>query len=193
MTVQQYQALGVLDEELLIKYDHYIQQLSENIGQIPPAHSGAKALEIGGGISPYAGLLLKLGYRYTLVEPSKPACEFMEAYFPGITTYPSMFGSVFSKLETGGYDVIVSAHSLEHMKDAPLALSCMARLLSPSGVLYLIVPDDEDLMNPGHYWFFNEASIRITARLAGLKVNSLKVQRIVHYEKFIYCSLSLEN
>lgn len=193
MTVEQYQQLGILDEYRLINQQRYLDQIIGSLGRFPPAQENSKALEIGGGISPYAGELIRLGYEYTLVEPSVEACGFMREHYPESIVHCTTFGTGFSRLKSNSYDLILAAHSLEHMKDAPMALSCMARLLSPTGSLYLIIPDDQDLMNPGHYWFFNETSIRNAAQACGLRVTSLVVRRFVEIEKFIYCSMCLED
>lgn len=84
--------------------------------------------------------------------------------------------------------MILSAHSLEHMIDAPAALEKMAEYLAPGGVLYLIVPHGfDDPVNPDHYWFFDTAALDVTMQGAGLIVESMQVRRRVEHERFIYC------
>lgn len=184
-----YKGLGTLTESGEINLGKYLQEFEEGMGQpVPVALPNSKAIEIGGGVSPYASMLVERGYAYTLIEPSYIACEIMKAKVPGITTYPCLFPEQLpTTVVPGTYDVVLSAHSLEHMKYAINALWHMGQLLSPKGVLYLLIPNDDDLGNSDHLWFFNETSIRRTATVCQLSLESLKVKQIVPHEKFMYC------
>lgn len=187
-----YQGLGSVTEAGELVPGNYLKELEDGIGHpIPPATSGAKAIEIGGGISPYASMFVEQGYDYRLVEPSEQACTLLKTKLPGITTYPCMFPEQFPTDTThkGAYDVVFSAHSLEHMRHAINVLWHMQELLAPKGTLYLLIPNDDDLTNPDHFWFFNEDSIRKAAIICHLAVESIQVRQIVPQEKFMYCVL----
>jgi len=73
------------------------------------------------------------------------------------------------------------------MKDAPAAVKKMANHLMPGGMLYILVPDDTDLTNPDHLWFFNRVSLARVMALAGLEVESIVLRQRVPHEQFIYC------
>lgn len=187
-----YQGLGSINASGELTPGKYLEEFEEGMGELPrPALSGAKAIEIGGGISPYASMLLDRGYHYTLVEPSPVACEIMQSKFPTITTHSCLFPQELPPTVVSGlYDVVLSAHSLEHMRHAINALWYMGQLLTPTGKLYLLIPNDEDLTNPDHFWFFNEESIRKAAELCHLSLQRITVKQIVPIEKFMYCILT---
>jgi predicted SAM-dependent methyltransferase len=88
--------------------------------------------------------------------------------------------------EQSPYDVIVLAHGLEHFENAPVMLEKVFCLLKESGILCLLVPDDADLGNPDHRWFFTEASIRRWVEEAGFVNVKALTKRVVPWENFIY-------
>ena len=75
------------------------------------------------------------------------------------------------KLPTGGFDVAVMCHSLEHVADPGVELAELARLLRPGGRLHIAVPngravrlehDGTDwihLSAPLHLWFYDAATL----------------------------------
>lgn len=159
------------------------------------------ALEIGSGASHYVPMITDAGWHYCACEPSRWARKWMlERYGGRRVQFSNATWEEYDRNEcllgdrggTGGvwwqYGMILSAHSLEHMIDAPAALEKMAEYLSPGGVLYLIIPHgSDDPVNPDHYWFFDTAALDVTIQRAGLIVESMQVRRRVEHERFIYC------
>jgi ubiquinone/menaquinone biosynthesis C-methylase UbiE len=80
----------------------------------------------------------------------------------------------------------MAAHVLEHFDDAPGMLEKMYRMLGKGGSLYLIIPDDTDLGNQDHKWFFTEGGIKMWLDEIGFKDVLFNSKQIVPHEKFFY-------
>lgn len=193
-----YREMGALDADAP---ERYVRELTEALGEIPLAplaplptamlgvsKAAASALEIGCGFSPYAKAIRAKGYDYYGVELSSWACDSMRSHFPRASLLQTDFETMgIRKLSWGfHFEFILATHSFEHMTDAPAAIAKAASLLSPGGELWIVVPDDSDLFNPDHIWFFTEASLRKAVEMAWLKVKRLVSRRIVERENFLY-------
>lgn len=88
---------------------------------------------------------------------------------------------------TQRYDVVLAAHVLEHVPDASSTLAKFNQVLLPGGALYLVIPDDQDLMNQDHNWFFTVASLVTMLAEYGFVVERCSTEKIVPQEDFIYC------
>lgn len=172
-----YRDLGVFGETA------HLAELLEALGPFPAASGDRQALEIGCGCSPYAGAIKAAGWRYVGIDASPWAAEWTRDRW-GVSTLAEPLES-FDFLQPCG--LILAAHVLEHLDDAPGEVRKLARALAPGGELWVIVPDDSDLCNPDHLWFFTEATLRATVEAAGLSVVGLSVFRRVRHERFIYC------
>jgi len=160
----------------------HLDQLTEALGEITPVESG-RVLEIGCGVSMYAHRFLERGYTYVGVEPSRWAAEFTARWF-GVEVQNVAIED--ANLLPGSFDLILAAHSLEHLRNAPAGIRKCADLLKTGGELWIIVPDDEDPLNPDHLWFFTEATLRDCAHRAGLVAMQFAVRRHVKHESFLY-------
>lgn len=162
-------------------------QMREALGEFPPVKEGepgdGRVLEVGCGVSMYAPGLLRAGYLYTGLDPSAWGCAWTTSAFDVATVVGTLESAI---LGMNRYEMILSAHCLEHMADAPWAIQRCADLLQPGGELWLVLPDDEDPVNPDHQWFFAEASLRASLERAGLVVDRLTVRRHVAHENFLY-------
>ncbi len=162
---------------------NHVAELEEALGPVPMRLSvRGKVLEVGAGASPYVRMLQARGYSYEAVERSQWACEWLNKQ-EGVTADCSPWETYIPQKQ---YHVILCAHALEHMADPLPALRKMRHALLPGGLLYVVVPDDTDLRNPGHLWFFRPSDLNRVAELAGFKVEKLEVRRIVPQENFIY-------
>lgn len=180
-----YRELGALNEGARQNYE---REFVDGFGELPQAGGISDVLEIGGGASPYIPMFHSKGYRYFGIEPSTWACRWtMEMYRNQVHEMKAMVWENPLPSLCHPFDVILCAHALEHMHDAPAALKKMANHLLPGGTLYILVPDDTDLVNPDHLWFFNTTSLGKAMSLAGLAVESMQVRRRVPHENFIYC------
>lgn len=173
-----YEQLGISPD----KRERYEQQFIDGFGS-PLASDGLNILEIGCGTSPYANIFIDKGWKYIGLDPSHFACEWMRK------TYDVFM--VCSKLEDQPpteqvYDAVLSAHSLEHMPNPRAALLSMWHMLKSGGQLYLLIPDDTDLWNPDHLWFFSPATIRRLLVQVGFQIESLVLRRHAEIENYIY-------
>jgi SAM-dependent methyltransferase len=176
-----YRALGALEVNAPMQY---CDELIEAIGVIPPGH---RAVEIGGGVSPYVNLLQSQGYTYTLVEPNFWACSETKARYLNVNVIPTAFPFEGSMRLFDNHDLVLAAHVLEHIKNLRSAMEQINAALVPGGHLIIIVPDDTDQWNPDHVWFFNERSLRHLLIRFGFEVLRMSTHQRVTHEKFIYC------
>lgn len=173
-----FESLGALHHP-----EKYIEEFDECFARLLPAPPAASCLEIGAGTSPYIKMLQDRGYRYTAIESSPWAAQWLRQQ-PAV----SVIEGDWETIETPRpVSLILAAHCIEHMKDAPGAIKKMADALVTGGVLYIIVPDNEDLCNPDHWWFFTDWSLRAAVEKAGFRVNTMATRRRIEREKFIYC------
>jgi SAM-dependent methyltransferase len=168
-----------------IREDNYLAELLETLGPFPAAPGlVGEALEIGCGISPYVRAIQAAGYAYTGIDSSAWAVAWMREHREGC--FLARDFEDLEALEEGCWDLILAAHSLEHMKDAPGAVCKIASLLRPGGEAWIIVPDDSDPVNPDHLWYFTEATLAASIEAAGLVVLKLEARRRIPREVFLY-------
>ena len=179
-----YRSIGILDAKGAVREDHYCDELLEGIGQIPPpAGECPLAVEVGCGLSPYVRLVRAAGYAYMGIEPDPWAAAEMGRRF-GAAVVQGTWEQFRSKLPA---DLLLCCHALEHMPDAPAALGRFHEMLVPGGHLVLLVPDDTDLVNPDHLWFFSPESLYSLLTLVGFTVPTISVHKRIERENFIYC------
>jgi len=192
-----YEELGAIKDGIP-QSRHYLDELREALGEFYGAKRdpASVTLEIGCGASMYAAGLINSGFDYIGLDPSPWACAWTSNTFevPTITgtlddiATPDSPGneSLYCKSRGEPIDLILAAHCLEHMDDAPKAIQQCADLLNYDGKFWLIVPDDTDPLNPDHQWFFTPDSLRSCLEAAGLVVERLVSRRIVKHENFLY-------
>lgn len=179
-----YRELGVFDPEGAPRHRH---QFEDAFGLVPEAMKPMSVLEIGAGASSYRPLFKN--WQYSACEPSQWACGWLHEHYPGIAVWCGDWDKMYASnmRRNVRYDAILCAHSLEHMEDAPAALVQMADCLEPGGVLYIIVPSDDDQLNPDHRFFFNRMTLTRAMSLAGMTVQSMELRKYIEREHFIYC------
>lgn len=164
------------------RHAHYIAEFHE--AGLRVSGWGNRVLEIGAGLGMYAPLFLQTGHTYEALEPDEEAAAWVRSTF-NVTVHQQPF-ETFSDPEP--YDALMAAHVFEHLEDAPGMMAKAASMLTPGGTLYLIVPDDTDLTNPDHLWFFSEASLRATLERIGFKDVFISVRQRIKRERFLYAS-----
>ena len=104
---------------------------------MPDKHN--RIMDIGCANGTLLGILKQLGYNHLYgIDPSPDCIQNVkrlydiEAYSTSLTNLPC--GS-------GQFDLVVLSHVLEHVRDVQLAMQQIFDLLTPSGYLYLEVPD----------------------------------------------------
>jgi len=141
---------------------------------------GQRVVEIGCGIGNFTQSLLT---RESVVAIDKvPACieRLRERYpdQPNLHAIVREAGADLDDLKAFQPDSVVCLNVLEHIEDDVTTLRSMASILSPSGVIVLIVPAFDALYGPidrnlGHYRRYSRNSITRTAELAGLRARRL--------------------
>lgn len=161
----------------------HLPELLEALGPFPAAMGSRAALEIGCGCSPYAGAIRAAGWRYSGIDVSPWAARWTAGRY-GVSTWVADWESWSPP---GPCGLILAAHVIEHLIDAPAAFAKIAASLEPKSELWIVIPDDSDLANPDHLWFFNEQSLTRAVSLAGLRVAALAKFRRIERENFLYC------
>lgn len=147
-----------------------------------PWGDAAPAIDIGAGIGIYAPLLMSKGYRYEALELDRWACHYIKGAYS-----PHTHNIKFCQLkEAYSWQLILAAHVLEHLKESDRSLEKMFRILRPGGLLYIIIPDDSDIGNPDHLWFFKEETMRQWMEECGFVDIRATQKQIVVWEKFMY-------
>jgi SAM-dependent methyltransferase len=175
-----YRENGALDDDAPARY---VGQLVEALGELPRASPYRTALEVGCGASPYVGAIRAAGYEYLGVDPSPWAKYWMVLEWDARVRTAGLAGVDFGELRPS---LILAAHVLEHLDDAPAAIVKCADLLTPGGELWVIVPDDSDLCNPDHLFFFDQNTLTYCIEAAGLVVERFAVRRYIERERFLY-------
>lgn len=176
-----YRSNGALDDDAPSRYE---AELAEVLGTLPaPPVPGAVAMEVGCGASPYVRAIRRAGWAYHGLDASAWACEWMRCRY-GADMTRADFAAWTPTLAPG---LILCAHAIEHMHDAPAAILKMADMLTPGGELWAIVPDDSDPINPDHIWTMHRSGLQYILESAGMRVYRLDERRRIEREKFIYC------
>jgi SAM-dependent methyltransferase len=141
---------------------------------------GRRVIEVGCGIGNFTRLLLDREVVVALdVEPVVIAR--LKERFPDRPNLHAFHCDVndprFAEIARFGADSCVCLNVLEHIEDDRNALRGMASVLSPGGVVVLIVPAFPSLYGPiderlGHYRRYTRTSISQLARETGLNVKS---------------------
>lgn len=167
--------------------DHeYVRQLEDalrltSLNSLP----GGRAIELGCGRSPYVDYLRSRGYTYVGIDSRPAAISWMRRRHK-IAGVETVTCDLTSYKNVGRFNLVLAAHVLEHLDDAVEGLNCMHRLLSRGGQLLLIVPNDDDPVNPDHRWFFTEDTLRGCLVSAGFMIVDIVTKRVIEKEAFIY-------
>lgn len=181
-----YRGLGTLnpDEPRDMTEARYVGQLTEALGAIPrAARPNAITMEIGCGISPYMKAFCRAGYAYIGIEPSRWAAEWAREHLGAFIRNVPIEAAI---LPYPIADVILAAHVIEHLGDAPGIITGLAGMLNPGGELWIVVPDDTDPLNPDHLWFYNAATLHAGLQQSGLHVQSIATRKYIERENFLY-------
>ena len=175
-----YRSNGALDRDAPARY---AAELAEAMGMFPsPRWPHLESLEIGCGASPYVLALQRAGWIYRGLDASAWACEWMGRRY----RVPMVHADFETWEPDSRFGLILAAHCFEHMADAPAAIRKCAEILAPGGELWLIVPNDDDPLNPDHLWTFDEQSLCTVVVCAGLRAVTLSTFQRIERERFLY-------
>lgn len=182
-----YKAVGIFDDRGMPQFTKYMTEWWIPALEIDFDFKAQpkQVVELGCGISPYAKYFLGKGCYYAGIDSSEYAIEWMSEVYP---IEKAKF--ICAPVEDCAFDadLIFSAHLLEHVYDAPTLLKRIHSALNENGQLFLIVPDDTDMTNPDHLWFFNQTTLTALLRKIGFKNIRSTMRRYVEHENFIFCA-----
>lgn len=181
-----YREFGVISANDMLLPTNHMRELTDALG---PFEAGRQAFEVGSGCSPYFFPLIDLGFKYTGCDESEYACRVMRRHGA------PMYLSAFEKLTaiTRRADVVLAMHVLEHMVNPASALCKMREMLYHGGKVYILVPNNEDPVNPDHLWTFNPTALKIMLVDAGLRVVQMSVRKHIDRESWIYVKATYDS
>lgn len=177
-----YSELASLDAANMLANSCRVTEMVDAIGPFPQPSGVVRCLEIGCGTSSYVGTLRMAGWQYVGMDISGWAVHWNSVYWTahGIHADWEQWSARWN------FGLILCAHALEHMKDAPIAVKQMCDYLDHGGHTIILVPDDRDPVNPDHLWNFTDETLRRTIEFAGLEVLKLERRSVVEREDFLY-------
>lgn len=104
----------------------------------PDHHS--QALELGSFMGDFTELIVKRFPKLTIIEASSELAKHVQQRFPDKNL--KIINSTFEEAKLDAiYDVIILAHTLEHLDDPQLVIKKAAKWLAPSGRFFIAVPN----------------------------------------------------
>ena len=150
---------------------------------------GRRVVEVGCGLGNFTGTLLDR--EAVIAVDSEPDCiQRLKERYPdrdNLHVFACDAGSpAFSDLAWFHPDSCVCLNALEHIQDDRQALHGMASILSPGGVVVLLVPAFPALYGPidsnlGHYRRYTRGSIARVAGAAGLRIKKAHYMNAVGF------------
>lgn len=182
--IKHHEVMGAIKDGV-VEHGTYALELAEPLNEMGVslgAPRGAKCLEIGCGVGSYIPLLLTAGFDYIGIEPDAEIAELTNNNFD-VLIEPEDYEGMEAPHP---FDLIFCAHAFEHMAHAPDMMAKAFSQLKEGGRLVLIIPNDEDTMNPDHLWFFTQADLHFTLMRIGFQDIRTTMRRRVPQEQFIY-------
>jgi SAM-dependent methyltransferase len=167
------------DQERMSRAENYFSWQSRLVTR----ELGRRVVEVGCGLGNFTRMLLDR--EAVIAVDSEPDCiQRLKQRYPGwnnLHAFACDAGSqAFSDLARFHPDSCVCLNALEHIEDDQQALRGMASILSPGGIIVLLVPAFPALYGPidrnlGHYRRYSRGAVARLADAAALRI------RKVHY------------
>ena len=144
--------------------------------------SSGSLLDYGSGAGAFVAYMQKAGWKATGIEPDEDARSVAKQDF-GVELLQE---SALFSLAPAQFDVITLWHVLEHVHDLQTTLTALKRLLKPSGLLLIAVPNytstDACFYGPAwaaydvprHLYHFSPASMEVCMQKNQLSVKSMQ-------------------
>jgi len=154
--------------------------IQSNLNKRKEKPHGFRILDVGAGFG-YMGIVAanSLGTaldEYVAVELDPNVRAAIEKAWPELGNNSKL--NTFAKLEEvgGKYDIIVLSHVLEHVKNPFSMINNVLSFLSNDGLLFIDVPNRDDLFKADvfpHLLFFSSRSLKSLMKQANLKIVDL--------------------
>lgn len=135
----------------------------------------APALDIGASSGEWVYLMSQLGMEARGIEPHLGYSAFARETL-GLNVVAGSLHQHLPEMPEGGFSLITMFHVFEHLADPVASLRAIARVLAPTGFLFIEVPDSAGMSAPGntffraHTLYFTAHSLVAVARAAGLEM-----------------------
>lgn len=149
---------------------------------------GKTVLEVGPGIGRLVPMFLKANFEYECVEISGWAAGYIENAY-NVKVYNRGIEGFNPPKK---YDLVACIHTLEHLDEADKIFEQLKDLAKAGGYIFLAIPDNSDLYNPDHWWFFDECVLRNWCQAAGLKEICILKKKGNERENFLYFLMQKE-
>jgi len=109
------------------------------LSKLPPGRQRWRTLEIGAGIGghlPFGDLSRQ---EYHCLEVRDEFCRVLEKQ-PGIAGVHSADIEQRTPFQTGSFDRVVAIHVLEHLRNLPVAVDEISRILAGNGIFDVVLP-----------------------------------------------------
>lgn len=151
---------AIRDDFMKFWHEHYPEKHGglvefNNRYVLPSAKPGIRTLEIGAGLGQHLDFEDISGQDYVALELRQEMADALLAKHPEISTH---VGDVEEGLDVpdASFDRVIAVHVLEHLRNLPVALDEIKRLLKPGGVFEIVIPCEGGL----GYW----AGRRVTSQ-----------------------------
>lgn len=111
---------------------------SDRMSWIERFRSPGRLVDVGGGLGFLAAEAGRRGWKAELLEPVPQACEYARTRM-GVSAIEA--GAEALAEREGAYDAVCFVHCIEHIPPARDTLRTAARALTPSGLLFVEVPN----------------------------------------------------
>jgi SAM-dependent methyltransferase len=130
--------MALWHRELPTKYG-MIERFNHGFVSQLPVQPGTRTLEIGAGLGAHSKFEDLKRQEYYCLEYREEFCRELATLFPPDRV---LCGDIEQRqpFDDAFFDRIVIIHVLEHLRNLPLALAEIRRLLKPSGVLDVVLP-----------------------------------------------------
>jgi SAM-dependent methyltransferase len=173
------------DQERMAKAKNYFAWQ----GRLVTPELGRRVVELGCGLGNFTGMLLD---RETVIALDvEPECiQRLKHRYPNqpkLRAFACDAGSPeFSGLAEFRPDSCVCLNVLEHIEDDRKALSAMASILVPGGIIVLLVPAFQALYGPidkslGHFRRYSRGSIAALAEATGLHIRKVRYINVIGF------------
>ena len=138
-----------------------------------------KILDVGSGLSVFAGRLIACGYENCAVIDPSPLSVNHARDYAGVKT--AVTGELKDWNENDKVDLICFNKVLEHIKDPVQVLGLAGKMLTAEGIAYIELPDGENAVKngsawereeffAGHYTAFSQKSLEYLVDHAGFEI-----------------------
>jgi SAM-dependent methyltransferase len=178
-------AYTVADQERMAEAKNYFAWQ----GRLVTRELGRRVVEVGCGVGNFTRLLLDRE-AVVAVDSERDCVERLRSRYPDrpnlYTLVSNIPSDAFAAVARYRPDSCVCLNVLEHIEDDVAALRQMADVLTPGGVIVLLVPAFPSLYGPidrklGHYRRYTRQSVRRLADEAGLHIRRMHYMNVAGF------------